>query len=449
RQIIQLEIEREALKKEKDKASKERLNIIEKELGDLREKSKSITARWQNEKQAITELRGLKEKLEQTRVEIERAERDANLEKAARLRYGELRDIEQKIQAAEAKIKSLQAMGGSLLKEEVDAEEIAAIVARWTGIPVSRLLEGEMQKLIQMEERLHERVIGQDEALSAVSNAVRRARAGLQDPNRPIGSFIFLGPTGVGKTELARALAEFLFDDDHAMIRIDMSEYQEKHTVSRLIGAPPGYVGYEEGGQLTEAVRRRPYSVVLFDEIEKAHAEVFNVLLQLLADGRLTDGQGRTVDFRNTVVIMTSNLGNQLWEGGRKVSRDEITRVLQAHFRPEFLNRIDEIVIFHPLQKEQLASIVDIQLQRVRQLLADKGYRLEVTPEARAYLAEVGYDADFGARPLKRVIQREVQDPLALKILAGEVHEGDTLRVERGKDKLEFSAVPQREMQAA
>ncbi len=438
RQIMQLEIEREALKKEKDKASKERLGTIEKELADLREKSKGITARWQSEKQAITELRTLKEKLEQTRVEIERAERDADLEKAARLRYGELRSIEQKIQAAEDKIKSLNAAGGSLLKEEVDAEEIAAIVARWTGIPVSRLLEGEMQKLIRMEERLHERVIGQDEALSAVSNAVRRARAGLQDPNRPIGSFIFLGPTGVGKTELARALAEFLFDDEHAMIRIDMSEYQEKHTVSRLIGAPPGYVGYEEGGQLTEAVRRRPYSVVLFDEIEKAHAEVFNVLLQLLDDGRLTDGQGRTVDFRNTVVIMTSNLGNQLWEGGHKVTRDEITRVLQAHFRPEFLNRIDEIVVFHPLQRDQLAAIVGIQLRRVSQLLADKGYHLEVTEAAREYLAEVGYDADFGARPLKRVIQREVQDPLALKILSGEVHEGDTLIVDRGKDGLVF-----------
>ena len=445
RQIMQLEIEREALKKEKDKASKERLGNIEKELADLGEKSKSLTTRWQTEKQAITELRNLKEKLEQTRVEIERAERDANLEKAARLRYGQFRELEQKIQAAEAKIKKMQTDGGSLLKEEVDAEEIAAIVARWTGIPVSRLLEGEMQKLIRMEERLHERVIGQDEALTAVANAVRRARAGLQDPNRPIGSFIFLGPTGVGKTELARALAEFLFDDEHAMIRIDMSEYQEKHTVSRLIGAPPGYVGYEEGGQLTEAVRRRPYSVVLFDEIEKAHAEVFNVLLQLLDDGRLTDGQGRTVDFRNTVIIMTSNLGNQLWEGGHDVTRDEITRVLQAHFRPEFLNRIDEIVVFHPLQKEQLAGIVAIQLRRVSQLLEDKGYHLEVTEAAREYLADVGYDADFGARPLKRVIQREVQDPVALKILSGEVHEGDTIQVDRGKSGLVFSTRTQGE----
>ncbi len=445
RQIMQLDIEREALKKEKDKASKDRLASIEKELGDLREQSKGITARWQTEKQAITELRGLKEKLEQMRLDIESAERESNLEKAARLRYGELRDLEQKIQAAESKLKAMQA-SGALLKEEVDAEEIAAIVARWTGIPVSRLLEGETQKLLHMEERLHDRVVGQDEALNVVSNAVRRARAGLQDPNRPIGSFIFLGPTGVGKTELARSLAEFLFDDEHAMIRIDMSEYQEKHTVSRLIGAPPGYVGYEEGGQLTEAVRRRPYSVVLFDEIEKAHSEVFNVLLQLLDDGRLTDGQGRTVDFRNTVVIMTSNLGNQLWEGGHKVTRDEITHVLQAHFRPEFLNRIDEIVIFHPLRKEQLAGIVGIQLRHVSKLLSDKGYHLEVSEAAREYLAEVGYDADFGARPLKRVIQREVQDPLALKILAGEVHEGDTLRVDRGKEGLVFSSSPQGEM---
>jgi ATP-dependent Clp protease ATP-binding subunit ClpB len=328
----------------------------------------------------------------------------------------------------------------ALLKEEVDAEEIAAIVARWTGIPVSRLLEGETQKLLRMEQGLHERVVGQDDAVRVVSNAVRRARAGLQDPNRPIGSFIFLGPTGVGKTELARALAEFLFDDEHAMIRIDMSEYQEKHTVSRLIGAPPGYVGYEEGGQLTESVRRRPYSVVLFDEIEKAHSEVFNVLLQLLDDGRLTDGQGRTVDFRNTVVIMTSNLGNQLWEGQRVVTREAINSVLQEHFRPEFLNRIDEIVVFHPLGREHLAEIVDIQLRRARQLLADKGYQLRVSDEARDYIAEAGYDPTFGARPLKRAIQRELQDPLALRILAGEFDEGDIITVDRGPDGLTFTA---------
>jgi len=438
RQVMQLEIERQALKKEKDKASKERLANIEKELANLKESSRALSARWQTEKQAITELRSLKEKLEQTRIEMERAERESDLEKAARLKYGDMRELEQKIQNAEADLKSIQS-GGSLLKEEVDAEEIAAIVARWTGIPVSRLLEGETQKLIHMEERLHQRVVGQDDALSVVSKAVRRARAGLQDPNRPIGSFIFLGPTGVGKTELARALAEFLFDDEHAMIRIDMSEYQEKHTVSRLIGAPPGYVGYDEGGQLTESVRRRPYSVVLFDEIEKAHPEVFNVLLQLLDDGRLTDGQGRTVDFRNTVVIMTSNLGSQLWEGGRKATRDEINKVLQTHFRPEFLNRIDEILTFHQLSKEHLAGIVDIQLRHVSKLLADKGYGLEVSEAAREYLAEVGYDPDFGARPLKRAIQRELQDSLALKILSGDFHEGDVIRVDRGEDGLVFS----------
>ncbi|MGE5462284.1 MAG: ATP-dependent chaperone ClpB [Syntrophothermus sp.] len=445
RQVMQLEIEREALKKEKDKASKERLGKIEQELADLREQSKALSARWQTEKQAISELRALKEKLEQTYLDIERAEREANLEKAARLRYGELRDIEQKISSAEEKLKTLQ-REGALLKEEVDTEEIAAIVARWTGIPVTRLLEGETEKLIHMEERLHQRVVGQDEALRVVSNAVRRARAGLQDPNRPIGSFIFLGPTGVGKTELARALAEFLFDDEHAMVRIDMSEYQEKHTVSRLIGAPPGYVGYEEGGQLTEAVRRRPYSVVLFDEIEKAHSEVFNVLLQLLDDGRLTDGQGRTVDFRNTVVIMTSNLGNQLWEGEQEVTRDAINRILQNHFRPEFLNRIDEIVVFHPLTRDQLSEVVDFQLQRVRQLLADKGYFLEVSQAAKEFLAEEGYDPAFGARPLKRTIQRELQDPLAMKILAGEFREGDVIEVDRGKDGLVFTTAVQGEV---
>jgi ATP-dependent Clp protease ATP-binding subunit ClpB len=370
---------------------------------------------------------------------MERAERAADLEKAARLRYGEQRQLEEQIRAAEERLKSMQSEN-ALLKEEVDAEEIAAIVARWTGIPISKLLEGETQKLLHMEQGLHERVVGQDDAVRVVSNAVRRARAGLQDPNRPIGSFIFLGPTGVGKTELARALAEFLFDDEHAMIRIDMSEYQEKHTVSRLIGAPPGYVGYEEGGQLTEAVRRRPYSVVLFDEIEKAHSEVFNVLLQLLDDGRLTDGQGRTVDFRNTVVIMTSNLGNMLWEGERIVTRDAINQVLQNHFRPEFLNRIDEIVVFHPLRREHLAEIVDIQLRRVKKLLADKGYNLEVSAAAKDYIAEAGYDPIFGARPLKRAIQRELQDPLALKILAGEFDEGDTISVDRGPEGLTFTA---------
>ena len=438
RAIMQLEIEREALKKEKDKASKERLKKLEKELADLGEKSKELHARWDTEKSAIQELQAIKEQIEQTRVEIERAERNNDLEKAARFRYGTLRELEEKLAQSESRIKELQG-ADALLKEEVDAEEIAQIVARWTGIPVSRLLEGETEKLLQMEKRLHERVVGQDEAIKVVSNAVRRARAGLQDPDRPLGSFIFLGPTGVGKTELARSLANFLFDDERAMIRIDMSEYQEKHTVSRLIGAPPGYVGYDEGGQLTEAVRRRSYSVVLFDEIEKAHPEVFNTLLQLLDDGRLTDGQGRTVDFRNTVVIMTSNLGNRLWEGGREVKRDEIMVTLQEHFRPEFLNRVDEIVVFHPLGIEHLAGIVDIQLRRVNRLLEEKGFRMKVAPSARAYLAEVGYDPNYGARPLKRSIQRELQDPLALKILAGEFSEGDFIIIERGEEGLRFS----------
>ncbi len=439
REIMQLEIEREALKKEKDKASKERFDKLVQELAELKERSRQITARWQNEKQLIAEFRTLKERIDGTQTEIERAERMADLEQAARLRYGTLRELEGKLAEAEKRLKAMQ-KEGALLKEEVGAEEIAAVVARWTGIPVSRLLEGETQKLIRMEENLHQRVVGQDDAVRVVANAVRRARAGLQDPNRPIGSFIFLGPTGVGKTELARALAEFMFDDEHAMIRIDMSEYQEKHTVSRLIGAPPGYVGYEEGGQLTESVRRRPYCVVLFDEIEKAHTEVFNVLLQLLDDGRLTDGQGRTVDFRNTVIIMTSNLGSQLWEGGQVATREAVTHVLQAHFRPEFLNRIDEIVIFHALGKEHLVKIVDIQLRHVTALLADKGYQLDVTQAARAYLAEVGYDPTFGARPLKRAIQRELQDPLALKILSGDFKEGDRIKVDHGKAGLTFTA---------
>ncbi len=435
RQIMQLEIEREALKKERDRASQDRLEKLERDLADLREKSTQLHARWTTEKGVISELRGIKEQIELAQVEMDQAERQANLEKAARLRYGTLRDLQTRLESTEKHLKQLQ-NEGALLKEEVDPEEIAGVVARWTGIPVSRLLEGEMQKLMTMEERLRQRVVGQDEALHVVSNAVRRARAGLQDPHRPIGSFIFLGPTGVGKTELARALAEFLFDDERAMIRIDMSEYQEKHTVSRLVGAPPGYVGYEEGGQLTEAVRRRPYSVVLFDEIEKAHSEVFNVLLQLLDDGRLTDGQGRTVDFRNTVVIMTSNLGNELWMGSntngssRIVSRDTLNRILQDHFRPEFLNRIDEIVVFHPLSRAVLADIVAIQLRWVEGLMADRGYTLEVSSAARQYLADEGYDPDYGARPLKRTIQRELQDPLAMRILSGEFHQGDRVYVD-------------------
>lgn len=445
RQIMQLQIEREALKKESDKASKERLEKLEGELAEWKEKSLQLSTRWQTEKQVITSLREIKEQIETAHREIDSAERTSNLEVAARLRYGTLPELETRRSEIENRLKEIQ-RDGALLKEEVDADEIAAIVSRWTGIPVTRLMEGETQKLVHMEDHLHRRVVGQEEAVRVISNAVRRTRAGLQDPNRPIGSFIFLGPTGVGKTELARTLADFLFDDDHAMVRIDMSEYQEKHTVSRLVGAPPGYIGYEEGGQLTEAVRRRPYSVVLFDEIEKAHSEVFNVLLQVLDDGRLTDGQGRTVDFRNTVVIMTSNLGNQLWEGGRTVTREEITRTLASHFRPEFLNRIDEIVVFHPLGREHIAKIVDIQLARVSQLLAERGYQLEVSEAAREYLAEVGYDPDFGARPLKRAIQRELQDPLAIKVLAGEFHEGDLILVDRGLEGLTFQTVIQAEV---
>jgi ATP-dependent Clp protease ATP-binding subunit ClpB len=441
RQIMQLEIERQALQKEQDKASRERLEKIEEELKELKEQSRQLHERWQAEKQAIAQLRAIKERIEQTRIEIEDAERRADLEKVARLRYGTLRELEAQLSQAEEQLRRLQSEG-ALLKEEVDAEEIAEVVSRWTGIPVARLMEGETQKLLHLEVRLHERVVDQEEAVRSVANAVRRARAGLQDPNRPIGSFIFLGPTGVGKTELARALAELLFDDERAMIRIDMSEYQEKHTVSRLIGAPPGYVGYEEGGQLTEAVRRRPFSVILFDEIEKAHHEVFNVLLQVLDDGRLTDGQGRTVDFRNTVIIMTSNLGSELWLNRHgAVTRDEVTRVLQAYFRPEFLNRIDEILVFKPLTREHLIQIVNIQLRRLEKLIQERGYQLEVTDAARQYLADVGYDPDFGARPLKRAIQRELQDPLALKILAGEFKEGDTIRVDRGPEGLTFQAV--------
>ncbi len=437
REIMQLEIERQALQKEKDKASLERLEKIERALADLREQASELSTRWRTEKEAISGLRQIKEDIERTQLEIEQAERSANLEQAARLRYGTLRELEQKRTDAELHLSEIQRQS-ALLKEEVDAEEIAEVVSRWTNIPVSRLLEGEMQKLLRMEESLHERVVGQDEAVRVVSNAVRRARAGLQDPNRPIGSFIFLGPTGVGKTELARALAEFLFNDEHAMIRIDMSEYQEKHTVSRLIGAPPGYVGYEEGGQLTEAVRRRPYSVVLFDEIEKAHPEVFNVLLQLLDDGRLTDGQGRTVDFRNTVVIMTSNLGAELWQSGHAVERGEVMGVLQRHFRPEFLNRIDEIVVFHSLSKADLREIVRIQLVRLERLVQERGMKIDVTPAALDYLAEAGWDPTFGARPLKRAIQREVQDPLALKVLSGEIYPGEVVRVDRGPEGLEF-----------
>jgi ATP-dependent Clp protease ATP-binding subunit ClpB len=441
RRIMQMEIELAALKKEHDQASQERRGKIEQDLANAKEESKALRARWESEKQAITGLQSVNERIEQTKQEIELAERRADLETAARLKYSTLRDLEKKRADGEARIKQIQS-GAGLLREEVGAEDIAEIVAKWTGIPVSRLMEGEVQKLLHMEERLHRRVVGQDEAVRVVANAVRRARSGLQDPHRPIGSFIFLGPTGVGKTELARALAEFLFDNEQAMIRIDMSEYQEKHTVSRLIGAPPGYVGYDEGGQLTEAVRRRPYSVVLFDEIEKAHPEVFNALLQLLDDGRLTDGKGRTVDFTNTVVVMTSNIGHELWDNnGTNVPREAVMGVLRQQFRPEFLNRIDEIVVFHRLTQEHLKQIVDIQLDHVRGLLAGRHLTLDVSEAAKSYLAADGWDPTYGARPLKRAIQRDLQDPLALRLLEGQFKDGETIRVDADGDGLTFSGV--------
>ncbi|PKO18195.1 MAG: ATP-dependent chaperone ClpB [Chloroflexi bacterium HGW-Chloroflexi-10] len=440
REIMQMEIEKQALSKEMDPGSKERLTKIDLGLDQLLNESRQLTERWKIEKAAIGELRQIKEQIEATVVEIEKAERAANLETAARLRYSTLRDLESHKQEAERRLAELQS-NGALLKEEVDAEEVAEIISKWSGIPVTRLLEAEMQRLIHMEENIHHRVIGQDEAIKVVANAVRRSRAGLQDPNRPIGTFMFLGPTGVGKTELARALAEFLFNDEKAMIRIDMSEYQEKHTVSRLVGAPPGYIGYDEGGQLTEVVRRRPYSVVLFDEIEKAHPEVFNILLQLLDDGRLTDGHGRTVDFRNTVVIMTSNLGSDLFMNESNVDRNQIQRKLQAHFRPEFLNRIDEIVTFHGLQKSQLREIVNLQLQKIKKLAIDRGISLEVSPAAMDYIADIGFDPDFGARPIKRAIQRELQDPLAIKLLSGELNPGSRVNVTMENNQLVFLVV--------
>jgi ATP-dependent Clp protease ATP-binding subunit ClpB len=436
RRIKQLEIERVALQKERDDASRERLARLEKELADLKEKSNALTARWRQEKEVIGQSRALKEERENLQHQLERAERESNLEEAARLKYGALAEIDKKMKAAEARLAEVQ-KNGSLLKEEVDEEDIAQVVAKWTGVPVSRLMEGEVEKLLRMEDRLRQRVVGQEDAIRAVANAVRRARAGLQDPKRPIGSFIFLGPTGVGKTELARALAEFLFDDENAMIRIDMSEYQEKHTVARLIGAPPGYVGYEEGGQLTEAVRRRSYSVVLFDEIEKAHADVFNAMLQILDDGRLTDGQGRTVDFKNTVIIMTSNVGTEFLNGSSSTFdakvREAVLDSLRSRFRPEFLNRIDEIVLFRPLAREQLKSIVDIQMEQVRRRMAERKIGIELTDAARELLVEEGYDAVYGARPLKRTIQRLILDPLALQVLEGKFLEGDTVVVNAEK----------------
>jgi ATP-dependent Clp protease ATP-binding subunit ClpB len=438
RRIKQLEIERVALQKERDDASRERLRALDKELAELKEKSDALTAKWKQEKEVIAQSRALKEERENTQHALERAERESNLEEAARLKYGALAEIDKKLKATEARLAEIQ-KSGSLLKEEVSEEDIAQVVAKWTGIPVARLMEGEIQKLLKMEERLHKRVVGQDDAIRAVANAVRRARVGLQDPQRPIGSFIFLGPTGVGKTELARALAEFLFDDEAAMIRIDMSEYQEKHTVARLIGAPPGYVGYEEGGQLTEAVRRRPYAVVLFDEIEKAHADVFNALLQILDDGRLTDGQGRTVDFKNTVIIMTSNVGTEfLLNGDSANAREAVLNALRARFRPEFLNRIDEIVLFHSLGVEHLKRIVDIQIELVQKRMAERKIEIELTDAAKEFLVREGYDATYGARPLKRTIQRAILDPLALQVLEGKFAEGDIVVADLEKGKIAF-----------
>ena len=435
----QLEIEKQALSKETDEVSKERLAAIEEELAELQSELDRLTAHWQLEKDAIDRIRALKQEMEDTKEKAERAERAGDLQLAAELRYGRLPELQKELEEAQAKLEELH-REMVLLKEEVDQEDIAEVVSRWTGIPVSKLMEGEVEKLIHLEEYLHQRVVGQDAAVRSVANAIRRSRAGLSDPNRPIGSFLFLGPTGVGKTELARALAEFLFDDERAMVRIDMSEYMEKHSVSRLIGAPPGYVGYEEGGQLTEAVRRRPYSVVLLDEVEKAHPEVFNVLLQLLDDGRLTDGQGRTVDFTNTVLIMTSNLGSEFIdpELPEETVAERVMGVVRSHFRPEFLNRIDDVIVFHRLSKEDLRKIVEIQFESLRQRLLARRIDVVLSPEAADWLAERGYDPSFGARPLKRLLQTAIADPLALKVLDGEFREGDTIEVVVDGDHLGF-----------
>jgi ATP-dependent Clp protease ATP-binding subunit ClpB len=444
RRVVQLEIERAALRKETDAASRERLDRLEQELADLLERSAAMRGHWGQEKERIDRIRALKGEIEAARGEFERAERDGELERAAELRFGTLVQLEKDLEQENAALEEIQ-REQKMLNEEVTEEDVAQVVSKWTGIPVSRLMEGEMAKLVHLEQTLHRRVVGQDEAVSSVANAIRRSRAGLSDPSRPIGSFLFLGPTGVGKTELARALAEFLFDDERALVRIDMSEYQERHTVSRLVGAPPGYVGFEEGGQLTEAVRRRPYSVLLLDEIEKAHTDVFNVLLQLLEDGRLTDGHGRTVDFRNAVVIMTSNLGSTLFQDASiplEKRREAIVDDVRGFFRPEFVNRIDEIVVFEPLGPEQIRQIVDIQVGLLSRRLADRSLTLELTDAARDLLSGKGYEPAFGARPLKRLIQREVQDPLAMKLLAGEVHEGDAVVVDADGDALTFRTAP-------
>ncbi|MBE0429072.1 MAG: ATP-dependent chaperone ClpB [Thermoleophilia bacterium] len=451
RRIKKLEIEDRALRKEKDKASKERRAKVKEELAQLKEEVNRMKAHWTNEKESIQKIRALKTELEETKTAAERAEREGDLQKAAELRYGRTVELSGEIEKENQRLAELQ-KDLKMLKEEVDEEDVAEVVSKWTGIPVSKLIEGEVEKLIHMEERLHERVIGQDEAIAAVSNAMRRARAGLSLPNRPYGSFIFLGPTGVGKTELAKALAEFMFDDEHAMVRIDMSEFQEKHTVSRLIGAPPGYVGYEEGGYLTEAVRRRPYTVILMDEIEKAHPEVFNVLLQIMDEGRLTDGHGRTVDFKNAVIIMTSNIGSQhITElGAGKEAEEEMDRrvseAMKAHFKPEFLNRVDDIIIFHRLSEEQLREIVDIQVRGMSRMLQDRGVGITLTGAARDYLSREGYDPANGARPLKRLIQKEIQDVLALKLLTGEIKEGQTVEVDAHDLGLSFKAVTAPEM---
>jgi ATP-dependent Clp protease ATP-binding subunit ClpB len=440
RRVKRLEIERAALKKETDPSSLERLEKLEAELADLNERLTGMKAHWEEEKAHITRIRDLKSEIEEARQEAERAERDGNLERAAELRYGRLVELERELEAENKNLEETQSEG-RMLKEEVDEEDVAEVVSTWTGVPVARLMEGEMAKLMRMEEAIHTRVVAQDEAVAAVANAIRRARAGLSDPNRPIGSFIFLGPTGVGKTELARALAEYLFDDERAMVRIDMSEYQERHAVSRLIGAPPGYVGYEEGGQLTEAIRRRPYSVILLDEIEKAHQDAFNILLQVLDEGRLTDGQGRTVDFKNAVVIMTSNLGSRWFFEERLSPEERRQRVMEEvykTFRPEFLNRVDETIIFDPLGKDEIASIVAIQVRELQERLAAKRLELRLTDAAREYLAEKGYDPNFGARPLKRLIQREVADALANRLLAGEIAEGSVVEIDRDGEGLVF-----------
>ncbi|QYO66469.1 ATP-dependent chaperone ClpB [Leptolyngbya sp. 7M] len=446
REILQLEIEKQALSRETDAKSKERLNDIEKRIADLQERSSAMKAKWQSEKEEIEKMRTGKEQLEEAKLELDRARQAGDLTKAAELQYGRIPELEKQIESEQKRLEELQ-KDGVFLKEEVDEEDVAEVVAKWTGVPVSKMLEGEMQKLVKMEENLGRRVIGQNEALSAVSNAVRRARAGLQDPNRPVGSFIFLGPTGVGKTETARALAEFLFDDERAMVRLDMSEYMEKHAVARMIGAPPGYVGYDEGGQLTEAVRRRPYSVVLFDEIEKAHPDVFNVLLQILDDGRLTDSKGRVVDFKNTVLIMTSNLGSREIQAAAEnplADRDiraNILQVLRDHFKPEFLNRIDDIVVFKQLTKEEIATIIDVQLEKLRANLAERNITLELEDTARELIVREGYDPVYGARPLKRAIQSLIQNPLAVKLLNGEIGPGQTVRIAAEGDEMRFIAL--------